>query len=145
MGHVALNAGYYLLAKLGMHVMAEFEAHDLFDVDQVEVKEGARSSGIADRACAQRCAERNSVGQEGFHLRRSFGSRSDSSRSRPFRSLSLSSWVDSGTDASRILIVPSLLPLARRLPSGLNARQVTSSVRHFSRNRWRRYALRILD
>lgn len=40
MGHVALNAGYYLLAKLGMHVIAEFEAGDLFDVDHVEVKEG---------------------------------------------------------------------------------------------------------
>jgi proteasome assembly chaperone (PAC2) family protein len=40
MGHVALNAGYYLLAKLGMHVIAEFEAANLFDVDQVEVKEG---------------------------------------------------------------------------------------------------------
>ena len=40
MGHVALNAGYYLLAKLGMHVIAEFEVADLFDVDHVEVKEG---------------------------------------------------------------------------------------------------------
>jgi hypothetical protein len=33
MGHVALNAGYYLLAKLGMHVIAEFEVANLFDVD----------------------------------------------------------------------------------------------------------------
>lgn len=40
MGHVALNAGYYLLAKLEMHVIAEFEAAGLFDVDQVEVNEG---------------------------------------------------------------------------------------------------------
>jgi proteasome assembly chaperone (PAC2) family protein len=40
MGHVALNAGYYLLAKLQMHVIAEFEAATLFDVDHVEVKEG---------------------------------------------------------------------------------------------------------
>lgn len=40
MGHVALNAGYYLLSKLGMHVIAEFEAADLFDVDHVEVKQG---------------------------------------------------------------------------------------------------------
>ena len=40
MGHVALNAGYYLLAKLGMHVIAEFEVANLFDVDHVEVKEG---------------------------------------------------------------------------------------------------------
>lgn len=40
MGHVALNAGYYLLAKLGMHVIAEFEVANLFDVDHVEVEEG---------------------------------------------------------------------------------------------------------
>jgi proteasome assembly chaperone (PAC2) family protein len=40
MGHVALNAGFYLLAKLKMHVIAEFEAANLFDVDEVEVKEG---------------------------------------------------------------------------------------------------------
>src|SRR5256885_970408 len=40
MGAVALNAGVYLLAKLGMSVIAEFDAGDLFDVDQVEVKDG---------------------------------------------------------------------------------------------------------
>jgi proteasome assembly chaperone (PAC2) family protein len=40
MGQVALNAGYYLLAKLDMHVIAEFEVANLFDVDHVEVKEG---------------------------------------------------------------------------------------------------------
>jgi len=40
MGHVALNAGYYLLSKLGMNVVAEFETGDLFDIDQVEVKNG---------------------------------------------------------------------------------------------------------
>jgi proteasome assembly chaperone (PAC2) family protein len=40
MGNVALDAGFYLLAKLGMHVIAEFEAANLFDVDQVEVKKG---------------------------------------------------------------------------------------------------------
>lgn len=40
MGHVALNAGYYLLARLGMSVLAEYQAPDLFDVDQVEVKDG---------------------------------------------------------------------------------------------------------
>jgi len=28
MGNVALSAGYYLLAKLGMHVIAEYEARD---------------------------------------------------------------------------------------------------------------------
>jgi proteasome assembly chaperone (PAC2) family protein len=40
MGHVALNAGYYLLAKLGMDVAAELEAGDLFDIDHVDVKGG---------------------------------------------------------------------------------------------------------
>jgi uncharacterized protein len=40
MGHVALNAGYYLLAKLGMDVAAELEAGDLFDIDHVDVKAG---------------------------------------------------------------------------------------------------------
>lgn len=40
MGHVALNAGVYLLAKLGMTAVAEFEGGDLFDVAQVEVKGG---------------------------------------------------------------------------------------------------------
>ncbi|MDY3553712.1 PAC2 family protein [Gemmata sp. JC717] len=40
MGHVALNAGVYLLAKLGMTAVAEFEAGELFDVSAVEVKGG---------------------------------------------------------------------------------------------------------
>jgi proteasome assembly chaperone (PAC2) family protein len=40
MGHVALNAGVYLLAKLGMTAIAEFEGGDLFDIAQVEVKDG---------------------------------------------------------------------------------------------------------
>lgn len=40
MGHVALNAGYYLLAKLDMNVIAELEAGSLFDVDHVEVSDG---------------------------------------------------------------------------------------------------------
>lgn len=40
MGHVALNAGVYLLAKMGMTIVAEFESGDLFDIDQVEVKDG---------------------------------------------------------------------------------------------------------
>lgn len=40
MGHVALNAGVYLLAKLGMTAVAELEANDVFDVEQVEVKNG---------------------------------------------------------------------------------------------------------
>jgi proteasome assembly chaperone (PAC2) family protein len=40
MGNVALNAGYYLLSKLGMNFIAEYEAGDVFDVEQVLVKEG---------------------------------------------------------------------------------------------------------
>jgi proteasome assembly chaperone (PAC2) family protein len=45
MGHVALNAGYYLLAKLGMRQLAEFEARDLFDVELVMVKDGIIQKG----------------------------------------------------------------------------------------------------
>jgi proteasome assembly chaperone (PAC2) family protein len=41
MGNVALNAGVYLLAKLGMEVTAEYQVGDLFDVDFVEVRAGA--------------------------------------------------------------------------------------------------------
>lgn len=40
MGNVAVNAGVYLLAKLGMHVIGELDAGGLFDVDQVLVDEG---------------------------------------------------------------------------------------------------------
>jgi proteasome assembly chaperone (PAC2) family protein len=40
MGHVALNAGYYLLSQLGMDVAAELDAGELFDIDHVEVKAG---------------------------------------------------------------------------------------------------------
>jgi proteasome assembly chaperone (PAC2) family protein len=40
MGGVAVTAGYYLLSKLDMQLVAAFEAGDLFDVDHVEVKEG---------------------------------------------------------------------------------------------------------
>jgi uncharacterized protein len=40
MGHVALNAGFYMLSKLEMHVIAEFEVAGLYDVDQVEVTDG---------------------------------------------------------------------------------------------------------
>lgn len=40
MGQVALNAGIYLLAKLDMSVIAELESSDIFDIDQVEIKDG---------------------------------------------------------------------------------------------------------
>src|SRR5687767_4019616 len=49
MGHVALNAGYYTLAKLSMHGFAEFEAQNLFDVESVEVKHGIVQAGVFPR------------------------------------------------------------------------------------------------
>lgn len=49
MGHVAVNAGYYLLAKLGMHQIGEYEANELFDVDHVEVKDGIIQPGARPR------------------------------------------------------------------------------------------------
>lgn len=49
MGHVAISAGYYLMAKLGMHLLAEFAAQELFDVEFVEVKEGLIRPGRLPR------------------------------------------------------------------------------------------------
>jgi proteasome assembly chaperone (PAC2) family protein len=49
MGNVALNAGIYLLARLDMKAFAEFDVGDLFDVDQVEVKEGLIQVGRRPR------------------------------------------------------------------------------------------------
>lgn len=40
MGQVAISAGFYLMAKLEMHLFAEFQAEELFDVEQVVVKNG---------------------------------------------------------------------------------------------------------
>lgn len=40
MGGVAISAGYYLMAKLGMHLLMEFPASEYFDVEQIEVKDG---------------------------------------------------------------------------------------------------------
>lgn len=40
MGQVASSAGYYLMAKLGMHLLAELPTQGLFDIDAVAVKEG---------------------------------------------------------------------------------------------------------
>ena len=50
MGHVALGAGYYLMAKLGMHQLAEFAAEGLFDVEHVEVKGGLIRPGRLPRS-----------------------------------------------------------------------------------------------
>ncbi len=40
MGSVAIGAGYYLMAKLGMYLLEELPARDLFELDHVEVKDG---------------------------------------------------------------------------------------------------------
>lgn len=40
MGSVAQTAGYYLMAKLGMRQLGDISDDDLFDVDQIEVRDG---------------------------------------------------------------------------------------------------------
>jgi uncharacterized protein len=50
MGHVAVSAGYYLMAKLGMHLQAELPARELFDVEHVEVKGGIIRTGRLPRS-----------------------------------------------------------------------------------------------
>jgi len=50
MGHVAMSAGYYLMAKLEMHLLAEFQALELFDVEHVEVKGGLVHTGRLPRS-----------------------------------------------------------------------------------------------
>ncbi len=40
MGHVALTACYYLIAKLGLEFRAEYATSDLFDVDHVAIEAG---------------------------------------------------------------------------------------------------------
>jgi proteasome assembly chaperone (PAC2) family protein len=50
MGHVALNGGYYLLAKLEMYLIAEFSPRELFEVEHVEVKDGKIMMGSLPRS-----------------------------------------------------------------------------------------------
>lgn len=50
MGHVAITGGYYLMAKLGMHLLAEFAPDDLFDLEHVEVSEGLIRMGRLPRS-----------------------------------------------------------------------------------------------
>ncbi len=50
MGNVAISGGYYLMAKLGMHILAEFSSHELFDIEHVEVKGGLIRSGRMPRS-----------------------------------------------------------------------------------------------
>jgi proteasome assembly chaperone (PAC2) family protein len=49
MGQVAISAGYYLMANLGMHLLAEFAASELFDVEHAEVKNGLIQTGHLPR------------------------------------------------------------------------------------------------
>ena len=50
MGHVAVSAGYYLMAKLGTHLLAEIAARELFDVEHVEVRDGLIHTGRLPRS-----------------------------------------------------------------------------------------------
>lgn len=50
MGAVAISAGYYLMAKLGMHLLAEFPAREFFDLEQVEVEDGLILTGRLPRS-----------------------------------------------------------------------------------------------
>lgn len=49
-GQVAISAGYYLMAKLGAHVLAEFSPEGLFDVEHVDVKSGLIRTGRLPRS-----------------------------------------------------------------------------------------------
>jgi proteasome assembly chaperone (PAC2) family protein len=40
MGHVAVSAGFYLIAKLGMHLHREVSPEGIFDIERVEVSDG---------------------------------------------------------------------------------------------------------
>ncbi len=48
-GQVAISAGYYLMAKLGTHMLAELSPEGLFDVDHVDVKRGLIRTGRLPR------------------------------------------------------------------------------------------------
>lgn len=50
MGAVGISAGYYLMAKLGMHLLAEFPAREFFDLERVEVKDGMIVTGALPRS-----------------------------------------------------------------------------------------------
>jgi proteasome assembly chaperone (PAC2) family protein len=50
MGHVALSAGYYMLAKLEMYLVAEFSPKELFEAEHVEVSGGLIRMGRLPRS-----------------------------------------------------------------------------------------------
>ncbi len=50
MGAVSISACYYLMAKLGMHLLAEFPAREFFDLERIEVKDGLILTGRLPRS-----------------------------------------------------------------------------------------------
>ena len=50
MGHVALSAGYYMMAKLGMNLLAEFSPREFFEMEHVEVNAGLIRPGHLPRS-----------------------------------------------------------------------------------------------
>jgi hypothetical protein len=50
MGAVSISAGYYLMAKLGMHLLTEFPALEFFDLDHIDVKRGLIITGRLPRS-----------------------------------------------------------------------------------------------
>jgi uncharacterized protein len=50
MGAVGISAAYYLMAKLGMHLLAEFPAREFFDLEHVDVKNGLIRTGRLPRS-----------------------------------------------------------------------------------------------
>lgn len=65
MGHVAINAGFYLAAKLEMRGFAEFSPRELFDVEHVDVKYGI----IHDAQASQRDLQRRGPSDADFTRR----------------------------------------------------------------------------
>jgi len=50
MGNVAINGGYYLMAKLGMRLLSELSTEGLFDVEHVDVEQGLIQPGRLPRS-----------------------------------------------------------------------------------------------
>ena len=49
-GNVAINAGFYLMSKLGMSVLSELQTSSLFDIEHVEVQKGILHTGRRPRS-----------------------------------------------------------------------------------------------
>lgn len=50
MGAVGVSAAYYLISKLGMHLLEEFPAREFFELQHVEVKDGLILTGRLPRS-----------------------------------------------------------------------------------------------